>query len=70
MTESLVYYKICVGEFNGAIDHFVSEVLPGLMSRVGATRWFYLRYFDEADGLHVRLRFQVVAAKEESAPDT
>lgn len=67
MPNPWLYYKICVGEFNGAIDHMVAEVLPDLMASIGASRWFYLRYFDEEDGLHVRLRFQVPAGTEQES---
>jgi hypothetical protein len=70
MALAWVYFKIGVGEFDAALDHLTREVLPGLAATAQARRWFYLRYFDEVSGLHLRFRLQVEAERREAVLQT
>jgi len=66
MALTWVYFKIGVGEFDAALDHLARDVLPGLAATAQARRWFYLRYFDEVSGLHLRFRLQVEADRRDA----
>ena len=67
--KSWLYLKIGIGEFGDVLDHFVRDVLPRAVREVGAQQWFFIRYYDDTDGLHLRFRVLIDKASHQGALD-
>jgi thiopeptide-type bacteriocin biosynthesis protein len=62
-----VYYKIGFGIRHEMVDAFIRSVLPQAAALVDAERWFFIRYIDDSDGLHLRFRALVQTAAQADA---
>jgi thiopeptide-type bacteriocin biosynthesis protein len=55
--EDWVFIKIYTGAYPGALDLFISKVIPEVLSQGGFDCWYFVRFIDE-HGLHLRLRLR------------
>lgn len=68
--DAWIYFKLGAGSFEGMLDHFVSQILAGAARSVNAKKWFFIRYYDETSGLHIRFRALVDGSARAAAVST
>lgn len=66
MSTQWLFYKIRLGQFPDAADPLIRDEFSQFRAIAGVEQWFFIRYVDEQDGFHLRLRLKVQA--ENAAP--
>lgn len=64
MNSQWLFYKIRLGQYAEAADPTIRELFAQLQAQPQVRQWFYIRYGDQQDGFHLRLRLLVNAEDE------
>lgn len=63
--KSWIYYKLYLGSKADCADAVITDLYEKVVKDSGCSKWFYIRYMDEA-GFHIRLRLEAASANVEA----